>query len=361
MIHKLGCLAVAVLLLAHGDAAGGQSLFADREVAAYISYHEGTVELYDYIDDAWEAATDSGPLVEKDVIRVGDNGLCEVILKDGSVVTVNENSQVQIDELYFRRKIKRIRLSTEYGNVNSVVKKLSTGNSYFEVSTPVAVTGVRGTEFDVTYLEPDRVDVDCYDGAVEVDRVDEAGAVLERRRVARQEAAEVFRQRDIKKLMNLHPDNKSFRDFIKARVDLGKDDRALALLSQRITAMQERVGGLDPDLRRDHEQELEALRASRAALSENRDLKFRRVDDMGRRISGLRRRYLDQITKMQPASRARFQERLNAMSSAMREQIIKSRLEKMTDRNRNEFMARHPDWRLKLRKQELKRRQHRRR
>lgn len=85
-------------------------------------------------------------LVEGDLIRTGKGSSAFLLLDDGSTLRIYEESLFQVSEL---KKSSVFQLWT--GKVWVKVKKLLEIDSVFQVKTPNAVIGVRGTEFFVSY------------------------------------------------------------------------------------------------------------------------------------------------------------------------------------------------------------------
>lgn len=83
-------------------------------------------------------------------IRTEDNGRCDIQIGEDSVFRMKENSEIHLNELF--RNIASGKSKTELelviGKVLLKPKELSDGES-FQVNTPTAVAGVRGTKFSV--------------------------------------------------------------------------------------------------------------------------------------------------------------------------------------------------------------------
>ncbi len=93
-------------------------------------------------------------LREKEWIVTGRNGKCQInFAEDGSALKVDTDSAVQI----VRRTpkdasgVNHTKLYLAHGHVRAKVARLRV-KSTFEVSTPVAVCGVRGTEEDIVHI-----------------------------------------------------------------------------------------------------------------------------------------------------------------------------------------------------------------
>jgi hypothetical protein len=105
----------------------------------------------------WTAATSGAAVYLGDQLRTGHPGHLRVVFQDDSVVTISDDSVVTIDKQLF---------DPDHGKAESLLGllqgKLSTlvGEYYhrpgavYEVKTPTAVGGVRGTEFAVSF-DPD--------------------------------------------------------------------------------------------------------------------------------------------------------------------------------------------------------------
>ncbi|MBM4272049.1 MAG: FecR domain-containing protein [Deltaproteobacteria bacterium] len=83
-----------------------------------------------------------------DIIRTKIKSKCELTLIDGNVLRLAENTRMRISEYMIRKDEQRGTMSLFRGKMQSIVK--ATGvikGSRYEVHTPMAVCGVRGTNF----------------------------------------------------------------------------------------------------------------------------------------------------------------------------------------------------------------------
>lgn len=115
----------------------------------------------------------SGAAVQKgDELRTGNPGRMRVLFQDQSVVTVAEDSRVTVNEQIFdpARNAAQSTLGLLKGKVSSIVSAYyNWSGAKYEVKTPTAVAGVRGTEFVVVYDEDtDATDVLGLSGEVRV-------------------------------------------------------------------------------------------------------------------------------------------------------------------------------------------------
>lgn len=85
-----------------------------------------------------------------DVLHVGPATRLKITLQDQSVIALDENSELTIDEATFAGEQKSFSARLGFGKFWAKVKKLVAGSdSKFEVRTDRAVAGVRGTIFRV--------------------------------------------------------------------------------------------------------------------------------------------------------------------------------------------------------------------
>ena len=99
-------------------------------------------------------------LSQGDTIITGPGAKAEIMEKDSSVIVLNENTTFTILE-----EKTRSRFFLSWGSVWAKVKKLTAWG--FHIESPVAVAGVRGTEFFVYFTE-DSAEVGVIDGRVDV-------------------------------------------------------------------------------------------------------------------------------------------------------------------------------------------------
>ncbi len=97
------------------------------------------------------------PIYEKDMIRTKSNSKAEIALKDGDVIKISQRSRVDISE-YSEKDGKSVQLGLPRGTIRAVVSQETSRRivsdpkaNKFEIRTPVAVAGVRGTDFFVSH------------------------------------------------------------------------------------------------------------------------------------------------------------------------------------------------------------------
>jgi hypothetical protein len=124
----------------------------------------GSVTFVTGVADITRPGQGAEPLVKGDDLYVGDivrtksNAKVEITFIDESIVRVAQKSRLQITEYMFEREERRSTLSLFRGKIQSLVKKVA-GFSFgrarknrFEIHTPTAVCGVRGTDFFTWFM-----------------------------------------------------------------------------------------------------------------------------------------------------------------------------------------------------------------
>jgi hypothetical protein len=142
----IGIITIAV-------AAGGFFYYTNvaRASIGNLNIYDGTVELLRGSD---KLAGKTGTGVRNtDILKVGPNSRVSIILKDGSVIRLEADSEVEVTELtYDGDNIQTANFRLISGKMWSKVEPLST-NADWQVETPTAVASVRGTAFNTRYSE----------------------------------------------------------------------------------------------------------------------------------------------------------------------------------------------------------------
>lgn len=165
---RLQALLAFVLLVSASGVLHAQSAAPVRGKIVYI---EGDVRLQKAAR-AEEAAVLGQELDENDTLSTGPASQMRVRLYDQSVIRLGPNSRIQLARLaiepYAVQKEISIRLLA--GKVWSHVSRLLSSQSRFEVVTPNAVAGVRGTSFEVSLggIDGNQATFTCLEGLVGV-------------------------------------------------------------------------------------------------------------------------------------------------------------------------------------------------
>ncbi|MBI4090773.1 MAG: FecR domain-containing protein [Candidatus Komeilibacteria bacterium] len=87
-----------------------------------------------------------------DVLKTGPSSRISVILNDGSVIRLEENSEAEVSVMAYRgNKIGEALFKLHYGNLWSDVQPVAPSGKY-QIETPAIVASIRGTNFNVSYV-----------------------------------------------------------------------------------------------------------------------------------------------------------------------------------------------------------------
>ncbi len=139
-----------------------------------ISGMEGNVEmrikykLFGFISiPIWWNLKGTEKLNEGDMIRTGPDGILELTFNDNIYVKVDNNSWIVIGENEILEQGRNSSIILNRGRVWAKVKKIYQELTNFEVITPSAVAGVRGTLFSV-YTNGEETTLSVKEGAVDL-------------------------------------------------------------------------------------------------------------------------------------------------------------------------------------------------
>lgn len=136
----------------------------------------GSVTIVRADGGAEESLQRNGEIFLNDVIKTGADGLVKVLLNDETILKVSPATELLISEMIAgpgeggRSTVELLR-----GRIRSVIGNKLSENNEFNVNTPVAVAGVRGTDFEVVHTLVDGewvTGVRCFDGAVALSTID---------------------------------------------------------------------------------------------------------------------------------------------------------------------------------------------
>jgi hypothetical protein len=101
--------------------------------------------------------TQTKPIVKSavyagDIVATGKNGTAKITLTDESVLTLTKNSRFQIKNYDLRSNQRHGRFHLAFGNLMADVKRFIGGSNRFEVESPTAVAGLRGTVIEYTVV-----------------------------------------------------------------------------------------------------------------------------------------------------------------------------------------------------------------
>lgn len=147
----------------------GISFAQRRPVSATIVFVKGKAEVQRFGERVWRPAELQMAVSPGDKLSTEAGSELEIRLDDGSVLKLKDKSLLELDAMEKQAKplttITSLKLGL--GKLLGCVRKLSSKESKFEVTTPTAVAGVRGTVFAV-FAEGDSTELDVLKGQVAV-------------------------------------------------------------------------------------------------------------------------------------------------------------------------------------------------
>ncbi len=137
------------------------------EPSAFVAYLENTVMVQPAGGNAFTAAIGDDLFTGATVTTAADS-IAELILRDKSVMKIGSDTVVSLEELPSGTEASDSIISMVSGSIRSRVNKMIGSGSSFEVRTPSAVLGVRGTDLTVILSAGKKLSVTVLEGEVEL-------------------------------------------------------------------------------------------------------------------------------------------------------------------------------------------------
>jgi hypothetical protein len=160
---------VAILIgmcLCAGLAAFHQSTFAAKQQKATLTGVKGKVAVQAKGTSTWKTATNNMDVNAGDMVRTSSGSSAIIKFSDGSMVKQGPMASMTIGALDGTAGNAKTKLDVDSGKTWARVRKVGADSS-FDVETPTAVAGVRGTFFS-SEAEEDASTFDVFDGQVMV-------------------------------------------------------------------------------------------------------------------------------------------------------------------------------------------------
>jgi len=124
---------------------------------------------------------EKSPIQAKDLIVTGERSAASLVFDDESTISLSENAKLEVEEFTIRDNVRRGLFSLAIGRLVADVRKFVGGDSRFEVRSPTAVAGVRGTGFALAVAMVGgqmTTTVTCTVGSLSVSALSTTGAVV---------------------------------------------------------------------------------------------------------------------------------------------------------------------------------------
>jgi len=121
------------------------------------------------------------PIELKDIIITDQASSAMMVFSDNSTIKLEQNSNLEIKEFLFKDKSRTGIFSLAIGKLTADVNKFIGGDNVFEVYSPTAVVGVRGTGFE--FIESKVGDattatVTCTEGSLTISALSPTGVII---------------------------------------------------------------------------------------------------------------------------------------------------------------------------------------
>lgn len=140
-MKRVSCLLMFFLLIGVVSSYGAEtSIGKISEISGTVSYRERNNIPYD-------AAFKDEVIAKGSWIKTGPDGWAALMLRDGSKLTLANNTELEITDFLIGNQEKRGLFSITQGKLRASVVKLAGERVDYRVKSPTAVAGIKGTEF----------------------------------------------------------------------------------------------------------------------------------------------------------------------------------------------------------------------
>ncbi len=123
----------------------------DAEAKAQLVIESGTVQIK-HAEESWTSAQNGTLLYPSDFVKTGDNASAIIVLFKSSVVRLDSNTEVMLQEILEQEGETSVTIKQDSGRTWNTVLKIS-GIDNYEVQTPTTIASVRATAF-VVIVQP---------------------------------------------------------------------------------------------------------------------------------------------------------------------------------------------------------------
>lgn len=140
---------------------------ADNRIGTVLLV-EGSTDVQTQATSRWEPLGFRDAIFANDTVRTGRESKVKVLLRDDSIMTLAENSELQFTEFLLASQQRRTIVTLTIGTLRVLTARLFGAGSITEVRTANTVAGVRGTTFVVRFIPPETTEVISLEGVVTV-------------------------------------------------------------------------------------------------------------------------------------------------------------------------------------------------
>jgi hypothetical protein len=165
--RRIGSVALVLTLLGMACMPGQSRGQEDQRIGTVLAV-EGTAEVRAANATTWDPLQFRAAVFPNDTVRTAADSKVKILLRDDSIMTLAERSEMQFTEFLLTPQQRRTIVSLALGKLRVVTTRIFGAGSATEVRTANTVAGVRGTTFIVVFIPPDATEVDVLDGVVAV-------------------------------------------------------------------------------------------------------------------------------------------------------------------------------------------------
>jgi hypothetical protein len=135
---------------------------------AVINNIKGSVEIQKAGVTEWKPAAVRDELYINEKVQTRKGAMCEILLDDGSILKLKENTMLEINDLSEDPETKKKSSIFKLLLGKLWAKAAPQGDSKFNVVTPTAIAGVRGTEFAIIVEINGSSEILVFEGSIDV-------------------------------------------------------------------------------------------------------------------------------------------------------------------------------------------------
>lgn len=175
LCNKLFMLAAGMMLVLSTSLA-----IAEEPIHGIVMVAKGDIKVTNAQSKQSETAKVGKKVFPGDTITAGPDSRAKIVMSDKNVLNISPDTKVIIEKYSNDGKDKNVELKVEYGKIRAAVEQKYDGeNSKFNVKTPSAVAGVRGTDFLTSYDRGSKQSqIVTFSGTVAVGKPGPGGAIL---------------------------------------------------------------------------------------------------------------------------------------------------------------------------------------
>lgn len=161
---------IVIILLVTFIIAVFSAAYCARDNWKLVVRVKGTVENQYAGSSKWHLIWQSRKLQDGDKARTQENSRAKIRLADQSVITLGENTEVEMSEFHVKEQSRVAKIKLFLGRIRTRVGRFTGKESKFEVKTPNAVLAARGTDFTTEYVtrSPGKTNVIVFSDSVDV-------------------------------------------------------------------------------------------------------------------------------------------------------------------------------------------------